>query len=305
MALAGCALAARFVPISNHIVLLAAALSPYLMLGAVVSAVFLLAARRWIVAIVAVAVALAMLTTQLPLYLGSTAATAATTLRVMSGNLREGQADAASLVRLAEQRADVLAVQELTPQEAGRLSQAGLDAAFPYRLLDARDDAQGAGLWSRLPIADARGIGGFGMPFLRARILIPGTSAGPTVVVVHLPGPWPQPIDDWRADMARLPTLLSTVAAESGDSPVLVAGDFNATWDMQPFRNLLTNGYRDAAEQSRAGIRPTFPADSWLPPVIAIDHIITRNCAATSLRTVDLPGSDHRGIVATITIPKS
>jgi len=46
----------------------------------------------------------------------------------------------------------------------------------------------------------------------------------------------------------------------------------------------------------------TFPADSWLPPLLAIDHILTRNCAATSVRSVPIPGSDHRGIVATVMV---
>jgi endonuclease/exonuclease/phosphatase (EEP) superfamily protein YafD len=72
---------------------------------------------------------------------------------------------------------------------------------------------------------------------------------------------------------------------------------------MRPFRGLLRNGYRDAAEQTGVGIKPTFPADSRLPPFIAIDHILTRSCAATSLRTIKITGSDHRGLSATLMIP--
>ena len=79
----------------------------------------------------------------------------------------------------------------------------------------------------------------------------------------------------------------------------------NSTTDMRPFRALLHDGYRDAAEQSGAGIKPTFPADTRLPPLVAIDHILTRDCAATSLRTLAIPGSDHRGLVVTVTVPPS
>jgi hypothetical protein len=61
---------------------------------------------------------------------------------------------------------------------------------------------------------------------------------------------------------------------------------------MPPFRALLGNGYRDAAEQSRAGTNPAFPADSRLPPFVAVDHILLRNRTATSLRTLKIPGSD-------------
>ena len=74
---------------------------------------------------------------------------------------------------------------------------------------------------------------------------------------------------------------------------------------MRPFRNLLRSGYRDAAEQSGAGIEPTFPANWRLPPFIAIDHILSRSCTATSLRTIKIPGSDHRGLAATVMIPRS
>ena len=40
-----------------------------------------------------------------------------------------------------------------------------------------------------------------------------------------------------------------------GDRPVEVGGDYNSTPDMRQFRDLLTNGYGDAVEQSRPGLR--------------------------------------------------
>jgi hypothetical protein len=40
---------------------------------------------------------------------------------------------------------------------------------------------------------------------------------------------------------------------------VVVAADVNSTTDMRPFRALLHDGYRDDAEQSGAGIKPTLP----------------------------------------------
>jgi endonuclease/exonuclease/phosphatase (EEP) superfamily protein YafD len=86
---------------------------------------------------------------------------------------------------------------------------------------------------------------------------------------------------------------------------VIVAADVNSTTDMRPFRALLHDGYRDDAEQSGAGIKPTFPADTRLPALVAMDHILTRNCAATSLHTLVIPGSDHWGLVVTVTVPPS
>ncbi len=223
----------------------------------------------------------------------------------MSANIYEGRADAHHLVRSARAQADVVAVQELTPRAVDRLSAAGLDATFPYRWLDARGASGGVGMWSRYPIQAPRRIDGYTMAFISAQVRVTGVSMNPTVVVAHIPGPWPYPIDDWRRDLDRLPTTLREIAERADRGAVIVAADVNSTTDMRPFRALLHDGYRDAAEQSGAGIQPTFPADTRLPPSVAIDHILTRNCAATSLHTLTIPGSDHRGLVVTVTVPPS
>ncbi len=223
----------------------------------------------------------------------------------MSANIYEGMADADHLVRAARAQADVVAIQELTPRAVDRLSAAGLDATFPYRYLDARGASTGVGLWSRYPIQAPRRIDDYAMAFISAQVRVSGLSTNPTVVVAHIPGPWPYPIDDWRRDLDRLPTTLREIAERADRGAVIVAADVNSTTDMRPFRALLRDGYRDAAEQSGAGIKPTFPADTRLPPLVAIDHILTRNCTATSLHTLTLPGSDHRGLAVTVTIPPS
>jgi len=46
-----------------------------------------------------------------------------------------------------------------------------------------------------------------------------------------------------------------------------------------------------------------FPSNKWYPPLITIDHILTRNAAASSIRTVEVPGSGHRALLATIAVP--
>jgi len=285
--------------------LVTAALSPYLMLCGPVSVLFLILARRGILAIVAIGLTATTLTVQLPLYLGSEAARSPSVgLRIVSANLLEGRADSEYLVRLARAQADVLAFQELTPIKVDRLAAAGLDATFPYQWLDARDNSQGVGLFSRFPLVATRQIGGYTFAAVSAQIRVTGISINPTVVVVHMPGPWPYAIDDWRRDLDRLPATLFDVAERALSGCVIVAGDLNSTTDMRPFRGLLRDGYQDAAEQSGAGIEPTFPADMRLPPFLAIDHILTRNCTATSLRAMKIPRSDHRGLVATVMIPR-
>lgn len=296
------ALVSRYLPITNHFVLLTAALSPYLMLCAPVSAILLALTGRWILAVVAFGLTATTLAVQTPLFVGSDSdPTGGVELRVLSANLREGKADSGLLVGSARQ-ADIVALQELTPDEADRLSASGLDAIFPYRWFNARNGPYGVGIWSRFPIHTAKRIGGYAMGLGSARLQVPGMSKDLTVVVVHIPGPWPWPVDDWRRDLRRLPQTLLEEAEAAGGGAVIVAGDLNSTFDMRPFRALLHNGFRDAAEQSGAGIVPTFPARR-LPPFLAIDHILTRGCTATSLRTIAIPGSDHRALVSTVAIP--
>ena len=84
---------------------------------------------------------------------------------------------------------------------------------------------------------------------------------------------------------------------------VIVAGDFNSTPDMRQFRDLLTNGYRDCANQTGAGFAPTFPSRTWHPPLITIDHVLTRQAACSSIRTLYVRGSDHRSLLATVDVP--
>jgi endonuclease/exonuclease/phosphatase (EEP) superfamily protein YafD len=304
---AGCALGSRYLPVTNHATFITSALSPYVMLGASVSAAALLFwGRHRILGVAAIGLTVATVAVQVPLYIHTPARQAANVeVRVMSANLHDGSADADPLVRSARERADVVALQELTPDEAGRLADAGIDATFPYRLLDPREDAGGTGMWSRFPISTSKNVDGYTFAFLTAQIRVPNAGRDATVAVAHMAGPWPRPIDNWRRDLDRLPATLSELGRQAGAGPVIVAADLNSTTDMRPFRALLVDGYGDAAEQAGAGIRPTFPADSRVPPFAAIDHVLTRHCAATSLDTLPIPGSDHRGLVTTISITRS
>lgn len=109
--------------------------------------------------------------------------------------------------------------------------------------------------------------------------------------------------DAWRNGMAGVDVSMDRFARSAGAGAVIVAGDFNSTPDLRQFRDLLSNGYRDAVEQSGSGFGPTFPGWQHLRPLITIDHILVRNAAAESIRTIDVRNSDHRGLLATIKVP--
>ena len=82
----------------------------------------------------------------------------------------------------------------------------------------------------------------------------------------------------------------------------VVVGDFNSTIDMREFRQLAKDGYQDAARQVGAGYLATFPADSPVAPMIGIDHVLLRDCYAESVETIRVPGSDHLGLLASVSV---
>lgn len=295
------ALIVRYLPLTNHVLVVTAAAYPILVCAAVLAMILFAVLRRWFVTIVAAVLAAAMIAVELPWYIGPTAPEGNTVrVRVMSSNLRMGTAIPASLVSTAMQNADVLAVQELPIGLARELH--GLDATFPYRALAPRDRAEGVGIWSRYPLEQPRHFYSDEMALTSVMVRAPGVAAATTIVTAHLPGPFPKPVSDWRQGMDRLSTSLRDYAAAAGKGAIIVAGDLNATNDMSDFRRLLRDGYRDAAEQAGAGIQFTFPADSAVPPIVAIDHILTFQATATSMHTARVPISDHLALIADVAL---
>jgi endonuclease/exonuclease/phosphatase family metal-dependent hydrolase len=110
------------------------------------------------------------------------------------------------------------------------------------------------------------------------------------------------PVDPagWRADHAA---ILRQAEADHAD---LIVGDMNATPDHDVMRKLDDAGYRDAGELANEGWQPTWPANHvgvfpLLPPLVRIDHVlIADTLASLGTHTVDVDGSDHDGLVATV-----
>lgn len=297
-------LAARYSPVINHAVLVVAALSPYLIVaGASVATALALLNHRWWAVVASIALLVAAISLQAPRFIDSGRGDGHdVSIRVMTANLLMGEADPDAIASLAKSSADLLIVEELTTGCAAALQQR-LNSDFSYQAVDAADYGRGVGIWSRHPLTGAHRIPGYELGVVSANVRVPGATSDAVVLATHLVGPWPQPIDDWRKEIAAFPSTLRRMADAAGDGAVIVAGDFNATTDMQPFRRLLDHGYRDAAAQSGAGLIRTFPSNSSVPPLIGIDHILLRNSSASDVHTVPIPGTDHLGVAATVHLP--
>jgi endonuclease/exonuclease/phosphatase (EEP) superfamily protein YafD len=308
-AAAAVGVSAHFVGPMSTVVTLTAAFTPLFVLLAVGAVLLLVAARHWTAAGAAMLVALLGAGTQLPLYLGeNTRAAAATapTVRLLHANILYGGADVGTLVdRVRRDGVDVLTISELTAQATDRLDAAGVTQTLPYSFTRARDGGAGAGIYSRYPLTETQELSGLPLANLRAAVQVPGAVPF-AVYALHPTPPFPGTARQWAADLDRLRVILA-----EDTRPLLVGADFNATHDHERFRALLEAGARDGvaltdvAEYTGAGIVPTYPADQWLPAVLAIDRILTRGGTPLSFQRVDIPGSDHHGVMGDVLLAES
>ena len=287
-----------------------AALAPLATLVAF-AGVAVAAAASWRLALVLSIPALILLAWQLPPARRTGGATApvpqqvpdpgmgAPTLRVLSLNVLGGSADPAAVVRAIEQhKVDVLVVQELTPGMVHRLVDAGIDILLPYCHLDPRPLAAGTGLWARWPLAPLPPVPGMVAAAPRARIQ-PVEGWPVRVTGVHPKAPVRHNVRRWQQELAAIRSSLVDT-----DGPQVVAGDFNASRDHRPFRDLLAAGFLDCADAAQRRPWPgfTWPAGRWIPPIMRLDHVLVSRGSATvrSSRVIRVPGTDHRGVFAVI-----
>jgi endonuclease/exonuclease/phosphatase (EEP) superfamily protein YafD len=212
-------------------------------------------------------------------------------LKVLTVNLLKGQADVQSFLVLAGQ-ADVVAVQELTPAFAERMR-----GEFAYEVTYPAAGVGGSGLYSRLPL-------GFSevrfSPFEFAQVSAELTGLGVSIESVHPVAPaqlgWTAA---WRESYRR-----QRPAAPDGPMWIL-AGDFNATLDHSSLRALLGTGYRDAADVLGSGLTGTWgPYDGDWIPAVTLDRVLAdRRLGIRSVTVHQLPGADHRAILATLVLP--
>lgn len=294
---------AHFVSVDNVYLLGVVAIAPYLMVGALLGAILLLVARRWLALVLAVVLVALCVSTQSRLYTSSDLPRDPVNVTVMTSNLLLGSARPASVIAAARtHRVDVLMLEELTRQEQAALIKAGLDRLFPYHVSRPNYAALGTGLWSRYPLRGSGHRPDFNYEFVYARVTVPGVRVPPLAVALHMTGPYPDKSAAWRKDITHLAAVLPTLAP---GAPALVGGDFNATPDSAQFRDVLHDGYQDAADQAGAGITRSYPSDRSFPPLIAIDHVLTRGAVAQAAETVQISGSDHRAFVATVAVPRT
>ncbi|WP_262281482.1 endonuclease/exonuclease/phosphatase family protein [Micromonospora sp. MA102] len=281
----------------------AVAFTPYVAAAALAPVVLALALRRRAPAVVAALAALALVAAVAPRVVRDDRPTAdGPALRLLTANLLKGGADPARLVELVRaHRVDVLTVQEFTPEIAAELDRLGLATLLPYRVLNPEVGTTGSGLYARHPLTGTGWRRNEGFQFTQAygTVAVPG--APPLrVESAHPAAPYAvDVVPDWWTDLRTQPP-----ATPRGGLSIL-AGDFNATLDHAPLRDLIDTGYVDAADAAGAGLSGTWgPYDGDPIPPVTIDHVLVdRRIEVRAVSVHGVPGSDHRAVLAELRLP--
>ena len=277
------------------------AYTPLAVAGGVVVFVIALVLRRRAPAVLALLLTVALAAIVAPRALGGPSGAEGADgprLRVMTANLYQRPRAARSVVELVRrERPDVLSLQEVTPKVAAALDEAGLDRLMPERVRDVRAHrGSGSAVYARLPLQRSA-LQGRAVTSARLR----PRDAPPVVVLsVHPMVPRREAnMDQWRADLRALPPATPRGAVR------ILAGDFNATLDHVELRRVLARGYEDAADTVGHGLRATWPATNRRTLPVTIDHVLAdERCGVRDLQVIDVPGSDHRAVLAELVLPR-
>lgn len=225
----------------------------------------------------------------------------ATPLVVMTTNFFAGDADAAEVVRVAEARdVGLLVVNEITFGTLAQLEGAGIDDLLPHRIGEPNGAVDGTMVFSREPLGEPTRLA---TVFQSWQVTVGEGDDALTLLAVHPTAPVPPAgASTWRAEHATL------LAAAQESEAELVLGDMNASSDHTTMRAWRNAGYRDSLELVNAGWSPTWPSNGITPApgvhppaLIQIDHVLVGSAlAVTESSTVEVPGSDHRAVLATI-----
>lgn len=288
LAVAGVAIWLHYTASRGTVAIYATALVPSALVIGAVGLVLFLAMRRWIAVSLSVVAVAVLIYTQFPLWVSQTVP-AGERFTVVSANLQLGRANVDDLAAIADD-ADLVSLQEVTPEELARIRASALVTRFRYEYAQPDPGAAGSMLLSRTELRDTQRVPNTN--HLSALTSVPGAPQT-RVLAVHPPAPRQGYSSEWAASLALLRDYLHALP----EGPVIVAGDFNATWDHKQFRDLLGDGFSDATAQSGSGYQLTFPTDELGGvPLAGIDHVVVRGFQAAMVSTQDLPGSDHRAL---------
>lgn len=216
--------------------------------------------------------------------------------KVLTSNVEFGRGTDSLVPQIRRHRPGIVFVEECEYSCQATLRRE-FDADYPYRQAVAAEGSKGSIILSRYPLSGTAGVRGtMGMPGAVADV----DGHDIRLQLAHPMLPLPGQVDVWHRELARL-----RAAAAATRTPMILAGDFNASQDHAAFRHILDTGLRDSARLAGHDRTPSWPAR--LTPAFGaqIDHVlVSRDFSANSASFLRLADTDHRALVVDITLHK-
>ena len=260
--------------------------------------------RRWWLAGAAALICAAQVVYVAPEILASSPVPAAVrsepTIRLFDANVAQwNQSMSGYITQLRSYRPEVLTMEETVPDDYTQLKAAGVLATLPYQYQITCCGSRGFIIASHYPLQHVKVSSYEGLQYLiRSTLVLPNRTIN--LWVVHTTAPTDPGVGAWNQELDGVYAQLASLHPR----PLLMVGDFNASWGSRGFRAILSTGLTDAAAARGDPFAFTWSQDlPILPPIIRIDHVLTGGpVTVTEIQTHPGPGSDHRDITATVAV---
>ena len=261
------------------------------------AALFAFRGRR-LTALAAAVAALLPIAQVAPWYFGRESQSVVTSgppLKLLVSNVYFGNRQYERIQRvIAQEDPDVVGLVEINQRWQQELGDLRMRYPHHFELPDER--FVGLGLYSRLPIENARAIRvpGGSTPAIAATLKTPAGDI--EILIVHVVPPMSAQLIRRRNEQI----LGLAQYARSVTRPLVMAGDFNITMWNAGYRPLEEIGGLQNARKG-IGVRPTWPAIGTLG--VPIDHVLaTPEVAIREFRALSGIGSDHRPVSAMLSV---
>lgn len=286
------------------------ALGPILYLPAWVVGVAAVATRKWFLLGACLIVVAAQLAFGLPELTAAEPVPAdaahAFKIRLLDANVYQANPSMAGYAaQIHAYRPDLVTLEEASPDDRAQLERAGAFRGLPHIYeVSITGSSRAFVIASRYPLGQSSVsslYGGFngGLPFLvRTSLRLSGVTI--PLWVVHTTAPVNPHWQNWNSELEQIDQMLQA----RNPAPLLMVGDFNATWGNRWFRAILDTGLTDAAAARGEPFDMTWSQEFFLlPPLFRFDHVLTNaSLAVTTIQSHPGPGSDHRELQATVAV---